>query len=259
MDYLWYSAVEYLLESVIVHDIVALSKPALFNLFFALASIPTGFPFAVGLALAKSSKNRMISLLARGYIYAFRGSPLFIQFFMIYSAMLAFNVSYWKPMGIDHIVLSPLFLGPFVLTLNTSAYSAEIFYGAIRAVPKEQIEAARSVGMNKFQIFYTIIWPNAIRLAWPAYTNEVVFLFHATAIIYYVLPVIDEQKDLMNRAGELFEKDYNVFLHFSVAALYFLVISILIFYFFGKIYQRLIAHLNPSQAINLKIQPNYMR
>ena len=56
-----------------------------------------------------------------------------------------------------------------------------------------------------------------IRLAWPAYTNEIVFLFHATALVYFTLPVINEQKDLMNKAGELFERDYNVFLHFSVA------------------------------------------
>ena len=60
------------------------------------------------------------------------------------------------------------------------------------------------------------------RIAWPAYTNEVVFLFHATALIYFTLPVIGDQKDLMNMAGDLYERDYNVFLHFGVAALYFL-------------------------------------
>ena len=49
-----------------------------------------------------------------------------------------------------------------------------------------------------------------------------VFLFHATALVYFTLPVIDDQKDLMNKAGELFERDYNAFLHFPVAALYFL-------------------------------------
>ena len=78
-----------------------------------------------------------------------------------------------------------------------------------------------------------MIWPHLIRIAWPAYTNEVVFLFHATALVYFTLPVIDQQKDLMNKAGELFERDYNAFLHFSVAALYFLAISICIFVVFG--------------------------
>jgi len=90
-------------------------------------------------------------------------------------------------MGIDGVVLHPLFLGPFVLVLNTSAYAAEIFYGAIRAVPKGQLEAARAVGMSKSQVFRSTTWPNMLRLAWPAYTNEVVFLFHATALVYFTL------------------------------------------------------------------------
>ena len=102
-----------------------------------------------------------------------------------------------------------------------------------------------------------------LRLAWPAYTNEVVFLFHATALVYFTLPVINEQKDLMNKAGELFEKDYNVFLHFSVAAFYFLVISIAIFYLFDWFYSRLTRHLDTSETGSrrkrLKLRPQYMR
>lgn len=168
------------------------------------------------------------------------------------------NLAFWKPWGIDHIVMHPLFLGPLVLVLNTSAYSAEIFYGALRTVPKGEIEAARAVGMNQWNEFRSVTWPNMIRLAWPAYTNEVVFLFHATALVYFTLPVINEQKDLMNKAGELFERDYNIFLHFSVAALYFLLISMAIFYLSGLIYKHLNRHLRPDSRA-LKFKPNYMR
>jgi polar amino acid transport system permease protein len=71
----------------------------------------------------------------------------------------------------------------------------------------------------------------------------VVFLFHSTALIYFTLPVIGDQKDLMNMAGDLFERDYNVFVHFSVAAAYFLAISLAIFTVFGMIYRRLMRHL----------------
>lgn len=247
--------------SAVVDDIVVLFKPALFNIYFALASIPLGFPLAVGLALLKNSQSRLWSSFAGGFIYAFRGSPLFIQLFMFYSLVLAFNQTVWKPLGIDDIVLHPLFLGPLVLVLNTSAYAAEIFYGAIKAVPRGQLEAARAVGMSKRQVFRSVTWPNMLRLAWPAYTNEVVFLFHATALVYFTLPVINEQKDLMNKAGELFEKDYNVFLHFSVAAGYFLMISILIFILFGFVYKALNRHLSGStdDAVKMKFRPNYMR
>jgi len=251
--------IDWILNLDLSRDIVTMFRPALFNLYFAFASIPVGFPLAIGLALMKNSNNGLISKVSRIYIYAFRGSPLFIQFFMFYSLLLSFNLTYWKPMGIDHVVMHPLFIGPLVLILNTSAYTAEIFYGAIRAVPKGEIEAALAVGMSRWHIFHSVTWPNMIRLAWPAYTNEVVFLFHATAIVYFTLPVINEQKDLMNKAGELFEKDYNVFLHFTVAGLYFLFISLVIFAIANVVNRRLSAHLEPGITGHLKLKPNYIR
>jgi His/Glu/Gln/Arg/opine family amino acid ABC transporter permease subunit len=237
---------------------IALFAPAVvFNIYFAAASIPLGFLFAVALALGKASPNPVISRLSRGYIYAFRGSPLFIQFFMLYSLALSFNVALWKPMGISWFVLHPLFIGPLVLTLNTGAYTAEIFYGALRAVPRGEIEAARAYGMSRAQQFRHVIWPNLIRLAWPAYTNEVVFLFHATAIVYFALPVIGNQRDLMITAKDLFERDYNAFLHFSVAALWFLAVSLVVFFLFGLVYRRLMRHM--PAAPGLRFAPKWLR
>jgi ABC-type arginine/histidine transport system permease subunit len=238
----------------IFRDIQLLAVPALFNIYFAAAAIPVGFVLAIFLALGKGSSNRIISSLSRGYIYFFRGSPFFIQLFTFYSLMLAFNISTWKPLGIDWLVLHPLFLGPAILALNTTAYSAEIFHGALTTVPRGEVEAARAYGMSWGQRFRRIVWPHLIRIAWPAYTNEVVFLFHATALIYFTLPVIGEQKDLMNKAGELFERDYNVFLHFSVAALYFLVISLAVFYLFGLIYRRMMRHMPGAAAMKFSFK-----
>lgn len=244
------------LLSPILNDLAVLARPALFNVYFAFASIPVGFLLAIFVALGKASRNPVVSSLSRGYIYAFRGSPFFIQLFMIYSVMLAFNVTVWKPAGIDWLVLHPLFLGPVILALNTTAYTAEIFYGALITVPRGEVEAARAYGMTRLQQFRSVIWPHMIRIAWPAYTNEVVFLFHATALIYFTLPVIDDQKDLMRMAGELFERDYNVFLHFSVAALYFLIISICIFVVFGLVYRRLMRHM--PQTPRVRFAPRWL-
>ena len=231
------------LLEIVLREIELLAVPALFNIYFAAAAIPAGFVLAIFLALGKASANPLISRLSRAYIYFFRGSPFFIQLFAIYSLMLSFNLTLWKPWGIDWWVLHPLFLGPAILALNTTAYTAEILHGALLTVPRGEVEAARAYGMSPGQRFRSIIWPHLIRIAWPAYTNEVVFLFHATALVYFTLPVIGEQKDLMNKAGELFERDYNVFLHFSVAALYFLAVSLAIFWLFGRIYARMMRHL----------------
>ncbi|HHY50041.1 MAG TPA: ABC transporter permease subunit [Alphaproteobacteria bacterium] len=237
------------LLAAIVEDVVVLARPALFNIYFAFASIPVGFVLAIFFALGKASRHPLISAVCRAYIYAFRGSPLFIQLFMIYSFMLAFNLTVWKPWGIDWLVLHPLFLGPAILALNTTAYTAEIFHGALMTVPRGEVEAARAYGMTRGQQFRSVVWPHLIRIAWPAYTNEVVFLFHATALVYFTLPVIGDQKDLMNQAGELFERDYNAFLHFSVAAGWFLGISLAIFFVFGLVYRRLMRHMPEEPRI----------
>ncbi len=231
------------LNSAFIQDVIIFAKPALFNAYFALASIPIGFPLALLLAMGKFSSNKLFSWPSRIFIYAFRGSPLFIQFFMFYSLMLSLNKVLWKPLGIDDWVLHPLFIGPLVLILNTAAYGAEIFFGALKTIPKGEVEAAKAMGMSKWQIFKTVTWPNMLRLAWPAYTNEMVFLFHATSLVYFTLPVINEQKDLMNKAGELFEEDYNIFLHFGVAGLYFVIASLIIFWLGSMIQKRLNRHL----------------
>lgn len=227
----------------IINEIGVLAVPALFNIYFALAAIPLSFGLAILVALGKASSNPVLSRFCALYIALFRGSPFFIQLFAIYSLLLSFNLTLWKPWGIDWLVLHPLFLGPLILALNSTAYTGEIFHGALTNVPRGEIEAARAFGMSRLHRFRAVIWPNLIRIAWPAYTNEIVFLFQATALIYFTLPVIGDQKDLMRRAGELFERDYNVFLHYSVAALYFLAISFGIFWIFGLIYKRLVRHM----------------
>jgi polar amino acid transport system permease protein len=139
--------------------------------------------------------------------------------------------------------------GIFVLGVVQGAYSTEVLRGAILAIPQGQIEAARAYGMTRRQRFWSVTWPHLIRLAWPAYTNEVVFLFQATALVYFTLPVIADQRELMNMAEVMFQHDYKVFLHFGTAALYFLVISLAIFYLFGLIYRRLMRHMPQQQRV----------
>lgn len=241
-------------------DIQTFAYPALYNVYFAAASLPIGFGLALLVALGKASKNPLIAKLSAGYIYAFRGSPLFIQFFMFYSIMLALNPIWWRPMGLSWLMMNPLFLGPLALVMNTMAYTGEIFYGALRTVPKGEVEAAKAFGMSRWRVFRSVTWPNMIRVAWPAYTNEAVFLFHATALIYFSLPVVDGQRDLMNTARFLFERDYNAFLHFGVAALYFLLISMMIFFVFGRVYERMMRHMTVrAPKPRLRFAPKYIR
>jgi polar amino acid transport system permease protein len=247
MDWFW--------QFPLIADLRILAVPALFNVYFAASSLPIGSAMALLLALGKASDNPLISRLSRGYIYTFRGSPIFIQFFMIYSIMLVLNQPLWRPLGLDWLVLHPLFLGPLVLTLNTAGYIAEILYGALKTIPHGEIEAARAFGMSRRQQFRSVVWPNMVRIAWPAYTNEMIFTFHATALVYFTLPVIDQQKDLMNKAGELFERDYNAVLHFPAAALWFMGISLLVFVASGWIYARMMRHMGEDKRPKMRFLP----
>ena len=193
------------------------------------------------------------------YIYAFRGSPFFIQLFLVYTLMLSLNLSVWQPLGIAGFVLHPLFLAPVVLIINTSAYTAEILAGALRTVPKGELDAAAAFGMTRAQTFRSVIWPNAIRIAWPAYTNELVFLFQVTALIYFTLPVIAGQQELMSRATTMVQRDYNVFLHFGVAAGYFLAIALVIFFFANWFYRYLMRHTATPVPARVRFNPRYLR
>ena len=74
-----------------------------------------------------------------------------------------------------------------VLFLNTAAYSAEIFYGALQSIPKGDTEAADAYGLSGWPRFKRVIWPTMLRLAWPAYTNEAIFLFHATTLVFFTV------------------------------------------------------------------------
>ena len=98
-----------------------------------------------------------------------------------------------------------------MLALNTAAYTGEVFSGALLTLPPGELEAARAFGMSRGQRFRSVVWPHVIRIAWPAYTNEVVFLFQVTALIFFALPVVGA-KELMSRATTMVQRDYNVFL-----------------------------------------------
>ena len=69
-------------------------------------------------------------------------------------------------------------------TLNTCAYTTEIFAGAIRATPYGEIEAARAYGMSPFTLYRRVILPSALRRALPLYSNEVILMLHATTVAF---------------------------------------------------------------------------
>lgn len=228
----------------------------IWNVYFGLFALLTGFVFATALALAKSSPNLLLRKPAEWFIFVFRGSPLFIQFFFAYFLFLSLKSSlpFFAP-------FTAAWLGALiVLFLNTSAYTAEIFYGALRSIPKGDIEAADAYGLSGWARFRRIIWPTMLRLAWPSYTNEAIFLFHATTLVYFSgFPAWQQRGDALYYASYFADKTFNPFVPYPILAGYFIALTLLLIALFGMINGRLNRHIPQEQRARLKLRPNLIR
>lgn len=239
----------------------------IWNAYFTVLAMLFGFVLATTIALGRASDNRVLSGLARGFIFVFRGSPLFIQFFLFYEAFVllpkltgSLDLGFME-LTVETRWLTKAWLGALiVLILNTSAYSAEIFYGALRNVPKGDIEAADAIGMPKGKRFRRIVWPTMLRLAWPAYTNEAIFMGHATVLVFFSgFPAWRQSGDALYYAGYFAEKTFNPFVAYPILAFYFVIFTLIIIGLFGVANRRLNRHMAPINRGKLKFSPQFIR
>ena len=131
------------------HQVTLIGSGLIWNIYFGALALVAGFFLANAVALAKASRSRWLRKPAEWFIFVFRGSPLFIQFFLFYEAFVLLpKAGFDIPLGlvtltVDTGWLTKAWAGALiVLFLNTAAYSAEIFYGALQSVPRGDIEAA---------------------------------------------------------------------------------------------------------------------
>jgi len=246
---------------------VLIGSGMIWNVYFAALALALGFVLATAVALAKSSPRRWLSAPANGFIFLFRGSPLFIQFFMAYETFVLLpKAGIPLNLGIVEITIATSWLTKawagalIVLFLNTSAYSAEIFYGALRAVPKGDVEAADAYGMRGFTKFRRILWPSMLRLAWPSYTNEAIFLFHATSLVFFSgFPAWRQSGDALYYANYFADKTFNPFVSYPIVAGYFVLFTLLLIGLFGIVNRRLNRHIEPEKRTRLRLRPQFLR
>ena len=228
----------------------------IWNIYFGVVALVLGFGLATALALGKASPRRYYRKPAEWFIFVFRGSPLFIQFFFGYFLFL--NLKSVSPL-FDPFTAA--WLGALiVLFLNTAAYSGEIFYGALLSIPKGDIEAADAYGMSGWSRFRRVIWPTMLRLAWPAYTNEAIFLFHATALVFFSgFPAWQQRGDALYYANYFADKTFNPFVPYPILAFYFILFTLVIVGVFGLVNGRLNRHLPQEARRKLRLRPNLIR
>lgn len=215
-----------------------------------IISLLIGFGLAVPIALARLSQNPFINWPFLAYTFYFRGTPLLVQLFLIYYGSGQFRpelqeIGLWRGGFRD-----AYFCALFTLTLNTAAYTAEILRGGMLGVPSGEVEAARAYGMSGTKLYRRIIFPKAMRIALPAYSNEVVFLFQSTSLVSLVTLL-----DLMGVATDVIADTFRHFETLIFAGFVYLLLSGVIFAVFKRVERRLMRHLRRSGDEDVKKAP----
>ncbi len=228
----------------------------IWNVYYGVLALAFGFVFAISLALAKNARPAVLRKPAEWFVFVFRGSPLFIQFFLAYFLFQAL-----KQVSPVFDPLTSAALGALiVLFLNTAAYSGEIFLGALRSVPAGDIDAADAYGMTGWTRFRRVLFPTMLRLGWPAYTNEAIFLFHATTLVFFSgFPAWQQKGDALYYARYFADKTFNPFIPYPIVAFYFVLLTLAVIGLFGWINARLNRHLPQEQRRRIRVRPQLIR
>ena len=161
------------------------------------------------LGLSRVYGNKPVFVLSSGYIELIRGTPLLAQILFVYFGLPEIG-----------ILLTPVVAASIALGLNTAAYQAEYFRGAIQSIEAGQVEAARSLGMTQIQAISSIVLPQALRRVIPQWSNEPILLLKYSSIAFVIgVP------ELMARAQMIGYSTFRFFDAFLLAALIYLILT----------------------------------
>ena len=244
-------------------QVFLIASGLIWNVYFAILALFFGFFLATAVALGKASPSRWLSRPADWFVFLFRGSPLFVQFFFVYEALVLLPRTGIEigPITMDTQWMTRAWAGAlFVLFLNTSAYTAEIFFGALKSIPKGDMEAADAYGLTGWSKFRRITFPTMLRLAWPSYTNEAIFLLHATTLVFFsAFPAWQQMGDALYYANYFAAQTFNPFIAYPLVGLYFIVLTLAVIGLFGAVNRRLNRHLPRAARARLRFRPQYIR
>ncbi|MCI7479905.1 arginine ABC transporter permease ArtM [[Pasteurella] aerogenes] len=187
------------------------------SLMLTVASLVIAFVLAVGLTFLLSMNNKPISRLINLYLTVFTGTPLLIQFFLIYFGPAQFT---WITEGpLWSLLSSAWFCAILALALNSAAYSTQLFYGAVKAISKGQWESCAALGLTRWQTLKILI-PFALKRALPSYSNEIILVFKGTSLASTITIL-----DIMGYARRLYGTEYDALTIYGIAGLIYLIIT----------------------------------
>jgi polar amino acid transport system permease protein len=128
------------------------------------------------------------------------------------------------------------------------------------SIPKGDIEAADAYGMSGWKRFRRITFPTMLRLAWPAYTNEAIFLFHATTLVFMSgFPARSQMGDALYYASYFADKTFNPFIPYPILAGFFILLTLTVIGTFGLINKQLNRHLPQTNRAKIRLRLNLIR
>ncbi|UVK43999.1 ABC transporter permease [Mesorhizobium sp. AR07] len=165
---------------IFLQSIATLANAAFLTIALTVPSLMIGFVISVPLAFMRASDSRYLSWAILTCTYVFRGTPLLVQLFLIYYGLGQIDVIRHSPLWV--LLRDPFWCALLAFSLNSAAYTTELFRGAIQAVPRGLVEAAEAIGMSRLQRARLIVFPIAFRAALPSHTNEVIGLLKASSL-----------------------------------------------------------------------------
>ena len=209
------------------------------TLVLLVISLASSFVLSIPLAVARVSPRHWLNKPVWLFTYVLRGTPLLVQLFIIYHGLAQFEAVRESAAWV--LLKDAWFCAWLAFTLNSPAYTTEIFAGALRATPVGEIEAARAYGLDGLTLYQRVLLPGALRRALPQYSNEVVGLMHATAIASTVTLV-----DITRVARDVNANHLLVTESFGVAAVIYFVLTFSLVGVFKLLERRFLRHLRPQ-------------
>lgn len=187
------------------------------SLSLTAVSLLIAFVLAVILTFLLSMESKLIKAIVNGYLMLFTGTPLLVQFFLIYHGPGQFQ---WIVDSFAWQFLSDAwFCAALALALNSAAYSTQLFHGAVKAIPKGQWETCAALGLSRLDTLKILI-PYALRRALPSYSNEIILVFKGTSLASTVTLL-----DIMGYARQLYGTEYDAITIYGIAGAIYLVIT----------------------------------
>jgi arginine/ornithine transport system permease protein len=203
--------------------------------------LATGFVLSVPLAIARISSRKWLAWPVWCFTYVIRGTPLLVQLFIIYYGLAQFEAV--RESAAWPLLREAWFCAWLAFSINTTAYTTEIFAGALRATPAGEVEAARAYGLSGWRLYRRILLPSGLRRALPQYSNEVISLMHATAIASTVTLV-----DITRVARDVYANHLLPIEAFGTAALIYFALTFAMAGGFKLLERRYLRHLKPQGA-----------